>query len=448
MRNEAVSIATRRLLPLLGICYFINIIDRSNIAIAALQMNAQIGLSAAAYGFGAGAFFITYFIFELPSNMFLNRFGARRWIFRIMLSWGIISILMAFVWNEWSFYTVRFLLGAAEAGFFPGVIYYFGQWFDRRNLTRVVGLFYAVIPVASALAAPISTMLLTSVGWRWLFVAEGVPAIILSFVVLRLLPEGIQQARWLTPAQKDQLTGALDVDPTAPTTAFAGIGRVLRDPQTILLAVQYFMLTLGQFAVNLWLPQVIQSFGASTVASGFLSAIPYALAAILIPLWSIHSARTDERFWHAIIPIVAAAIVFTIGAFSPADPVLQITFLSIGLALALMAAAAYWSIPRILAIGAAAAASTAIANSLGNLAGFFGPTIAGGLVQATGSFHIVLALLGIPLIVAAALSAITGRMGERHRRSLERAATSTAEPGAAPTTDPGAAAAPSAAPTI
>ncbi|BDZ47901.1 MFS transporter [Frondihabitans sucicola] len=435
MRNEAVSIATRRLLPLLGICYFINIVDRSNISIAALRMNPDIGLSTAAYGLGAGVFFISYFLFELPSNLFLNRFGARRWIFRIMLSWGIVSLLMAFVWNDWSFYAVRFLLGAAEAGFFPGVIFYFGQWFDRRSLTRVVGLFYAVIPIASALAAPISTLLLTVAGWRWLFVFEGVPAIVLAFVVLRRLPDGIEQAKWLSPDQKTDLRAGIAADGAVETHGRSGVVTALRDPQTILLAVQYFMLTLGQFAVSLWLPQVIGSFGVGTVGSGLLSAVPFALAAILIPLWALHSSRTDERYWHAILPIVAAAVVFTIGAFLPANPTLSITFLSIGVALSLMAASAYWSIPRILAIGAAAAASTAIANSLGNLAGFFGPTIAGFLVQATGSFHLVLALLGVPLVIAAVLSAITGRMGERERTARAAGVLQGVEPGPVPPED-------------
>jgi MFS transporter, ACS family, tartrate transporter len=418
MRNEAVRIATRRILPLLAICYFINIIDRTNISIAALKMNPDIGLSAAAYGLGAGIFFISYFIFELPSNLILNRVGARRWIFRIMITWGVISLLMAFVWNDWSFYVVRFLLGAAEAGFFPGVIFYFSQWFDRASLTRVVGLFYATIPVASALAAPISTLLLGAVGWRWLFVVEGVPAVILSFFVLRLLPDRIDNATWLTAEQKTSLHEGVLENAGSQAEEKGGLGRALRDPQTILLAIQYFMLTLGTFAVSLWLPQVIKGMGFDVIGSGFMSAIPFVLAAIVVPLWALHSSRTNERYWHALIPIVAAAVVFTIGAFVNGGPIVSIVLLSIGVALTLMAASAYWSIPRVLVVGAAAAASTAIANSLGNLAGFFGPTIAGVLVQATGSFQIVLSLLGVPLVVAAVLSLITGRMGEKPRPTV------------------------------
>jgi ACS family tartrate transporter-like MFS transporter len=396
---------------LLAVCYFINIIDRSNIAIAALKMNPDIGLSAAAYGLGAGVFFIGYFIFELPSNLFLSRFGARRWIFRIMISWGIVSILMCFVWNETSFYIVRFLLGAAEAGFFPGVIYYFSQWFDRRSLTRVIGLFYAVIPIASAIGAPLSTGLLVTVGWRWLFAVEGIPAIILAFVVLKFLPDRIEDAKWLTAEQKAELS--VGIEKTDRTTHNKGAVRAaLRDPQTILLAFEYFFLSLGTFAVSFWLPQVIAAMGFSAGNSGLLSAIPFVFAAILVPLWAFHSSRTNERYWHAIIPMIAGAIVFTAGAFVHAGPWVQIAFVSVGFALVLMAASAYWSTPRVLAIGGAAAASIAIANSLGNLAGFVGPYVTGLLSQATGSFSLVLSLLGVPLIVAAVLGAIAGRMAE------------------------------------
>jgi len=412
MRSDAVKLATRKLLPLLAICYFINIVDRTNISIAALKMNPDIGLSAAAYGLGAGVFFIAYFIFELPSNLFLSRFGARRWIFRIMISWGIVSLLMAFVWNDTSFYVVRFLLGAAEAGFFPGVIYYFGQWFDRRSLTRIVGLFYAVVPLASAVAAPVSTALLVGIGWRWLFVLEGVPAIILAFFVLRLLPDGISQAKWLTDAQKAELQAGVEKpDPAAHNRGALRIA--LRDPQTILLAIQYFLLSLGSFAVTLWFPQVIAAMGFGAAGSGLLSAAPFVFAAILVPIWAFHSSRTNERYWHAVIPIIASAIVFTIGAFVSGSPILSIILLSLGLALSLMAASAYWSIPRILSVGGAAAASIAIANSVGNLAGFVGPYITGILKDATGSFTLVLSLLGVPLVLAAVISLIAGRMGER-----------------------------------
>ena len=415
MRTEATRIATRRILPLLAICYFINIIDRTNISVAALKMNPDIGLSAAAYGLGAGIFFVSYFLFELPSNLILNRVGARRWIFRIMITWGVISLLMAFVWNDWSFYVVRFLLGAAEAGFFPGVIFYFSQWFDRASLTRVVGLFYATIPIASALAAPISTLLLGTVGWRWLFVVEGVPAVILSFFVLRMLPDRIETAPWLSREQKDALHEGVLENSGGQKDEKGGLRRALRDPQTILLAVQYFMLTLGTFAVSFWLPQVIKGMGFDVVGSGFMSAIPFVVAAVAVPLWALHSSRTNERYWHAVIPIVASAIVFTIGAFVNGGPIVSVALLSVGVALSLMAASAYWSIPRVLLIGAAAAASTAIANSLGNLAGFFGPTITGALVQVTGSFQLVLSLLGVPLVIAAVISLIAGRMGEKPR---------------------------------
>jgi ACS family tartrate transporter-like MFS transporter len=291
------------------------------------------------------------------------------------------------------------------------VIFYFSQWFDKQAMSRVVGLFYAVIPLASALAAPISTLLLVSVGWQWLFVIEGIPAIVLSFVVLRLLPDKIEDAKFLTADQKLELRAAVPVD-SSDVNNKGAVRKALKDKQTVLLACQYFLLALGNFAILLWLPQVIGAMGFDTLGSGLISAVPFALAAVAVPLWALHASRTNERYWHSLLPIFGAIVVFTIGALVTGNVAASLITLSLGVALSIMASASYWAVPRVIAVGAVAAASTAIANSVGNLAGFFGPTIAGFLVQATGSFQIVLTLLAVPLVGAAILGLIAGRMAD------------------------------------
>jgi hypothetical protein len=230
MQAIATRKAIRRLIPLLGICFFISIIDRTNVSVASLTMNADIGLSAAAYGFGAGIFFIGYFLFEVPSNLALAKYGARRWIARIMITWGLISVGMYFINNETTFYIFRFLLGAAEAGFFPGVVFFLYQWFDQKNIAKVLATFFAFGPLANAVGAPLATAIMNTWGWQWVFVVEGIPAIILAFVVLRVLPDSIEDAKWLTTDEKLALRSAV-----AKPQQHVPWMKALKDPQTILM---------------------------------------------------------------------------------------------------------------------------------------------------------------------------------------------------------------------
>lgn len=404
MHTIATKKAIWRLIPLLGICFFIAIIDRTNVSVAALTMNADIGLSAAAYGLGAGIFFIGYFLFEVPSNLALTKFGARRWIARIMITWGVIAIGMYFIHDDVTFYIARFLLGAAEAGFFPGVIYFLYQWFDGKNIAKVLAIFFAFGPLANAIGAPLATGIMEFWGWRWVYVVEGIPAIVLAFVVLRLLPDKIEDATWLNAAEKVALRSALP----APTTHVRWIS-ALRDPQTILMCLQYFLIMTSSYALVLWLPQVIHSLGADITLTGWLTSIPFAVATVGMILWGRHSSRTGERIWHTVIPCIAATLAFAIGAYTK-QPVLAMVLLSVATVAVYAAPSAFWALPRIFASGAVAATAAALANSFGNLGGFVGPYLNGWIREATGGFELGLALLGIPILLGGLLTFVTARM--------------------------------------
>lgn len=400
--------AARRLVPLLGTCFFINIVDRTNVSIAALEMNADLGLSATAYGLGAGIFFIGYFLFELPSNLALERFGARRWIFRIMLTWGVISGAMALTQGPTSFYVLRFLLGAAEAGFFPGVVFFLRQWFGQKDFARVLAVLSAFGPAANALGAPISTFILVSMGWHWVFVVEAVPAVVLAFVVLKYLPDRIDDARWLTPAEKEEVRGGLDRLPGGHRS----LREALVDGQTVLMCLQYLLIMTSSYALVLWLPQVVKGLGVSTVATGWLTAVPFAVAAVGMVLWGRHSGRTGEYVWHAAVPCFVGAAAFLLGS-QVEGAALSLLLLSVAGFAVYTAANAFWVLPRRFVTGAAAAGAIAVANSFGNLGGFVGPYATGWLRDATGSFAVALGALAAPLLVAGFMAFVTGRQVHR-----------------------------------
>src|SRR3954463_1325406 len=303
-----------RLVPFLCLLYTIAFIDRINVGFAALSMSTDLGLSPSAFGFGAGLFFIGYFLFEVPSNLILERVGARRWIARVMITWGIISTCFAFVAGPNSFYVLRFLLGVAEAGFFPGVILYLTYWFPKRYRGRVTAGFMTAIPIASFIAAPLSGVLLQLEGlglknWQWMFVLEGIPSVLLGLVVLRFLTDRPSQATWLTEEQRGWLTTEMDAEHEAAAQATGGhdhgLGDVLRSLlswNVLRLALIYFGLTTGLYGIELWLPQIVKSFGLSNIQVGFVSAIPYLLAICTMGFWARHSDRTGERFGHVALP--------------------------------------------------------------------------------------------------------------------------------------------------
>ena len=411
---------TFRLLPFIGLLYFVAYLDRVNVGYAALTMNADIGLSAAAYGAGAGIFFIGYFFFEVPSNLIMEKVGARRWIARIMVSWGILSSGMAFIDGPTAFYVVRFLLGVAEAGFFPGMILYLTYWFPWAERGRIIAAFMLAIPISSVIGAPISTALLdTSVfglaGWRTMFLLEGLPAIVLGVVVWMWLTDRPALAHWLTDAEKATLQAALDRDHLPSDDHVHALKGAVASPKVWRFALVYFGLVTGNYGLGFWMPQIVKGFGGlSNAQTGFLTAGPYLVAAVAMVLWGRHADRTGERLWHFVLPAMLASAGFLLAA-QGGSPVLQFAGLALGAIGVNCAAPAFWALPTRFLRATAAAGGIALINSVGNLAGYLGPSIMGFLKERTGAYGAGLLALSVALLVAAALAP---DWGARRRRSL------------------------------
>lgn len=401
-----------RLVPFLGIVYFASFLDRVNIGFAALQMNADLGLSPEAYGFGAGIFFLTYAALEVPSNLILERVGARRWIFRILVSWGLLSAATAFVWDETSFYTVRFLLGAAEAGFLPGAIFYISCWFPAAQRGRIIGGFMAAVPFANILGAPLSGAILGLAGiaglagWKWLFLIEGVPAALLGFAVLAFLPDGPSDAKWLSPHEREVIAKRLAAEPAPDHHA---VWPALSDPKVWALTLPYFGMVVTLYGVNFWLPQIVKSMGFSNFETGLMVALPYIAAAPAMILWGRHSDRKNERTFHFALAALFTASGFALAAFVPGN-----LAVFLGLAVATVGAHAifgpFWSIPPQFLRGAAAAAGIALINSVGNLGGFAGPYLMGWVKQTTGSYTAAMGMFaGVAILAAVAMTVAAGK---------------------------------------
>ena len=325
---SAIGKASLRLIPFLFLAYMVNFLDRVNVGFAALAMNEDLGLTPEMFGFGAGIFFLGYIAFEVPSNVALYRFGARLWIARIMISWGLVAAAMAFIVGEMSFYALRLLLGVAEAGFFPGIILYLTFWFPREERARIVSMFMAAVPIATVIGGPLSGALLGMhglggiAGWRWLFVIEALPAILLGALALAVLPDRPRDASWLTPAEAEALEARLAVEAgEARRHGYEGLWQALTNPRVLLLGVTYFCLVIGLYGIGFWMPQVIKTFGLSNLATGFLTAVPYLVAAIGMVLAGRHSDRTGERAWHVALPLLIGACAFAWSALAGALPV-------------------------------------------------------------------------------------------------------------------------------
>lgn len=380
-----------RLIPILGLAYFFAFLDRVNVSFAALTMNEDIGLSAAAYGFGAGIFFIGYVIFEVPSNVILARVGARIWIARIMISWGFLSAAMALVEGPTSFYVLRFLLGVAEAGFFPGIIYFLSCWFPSAYRARILGAFLFAIPLSSVLGAPLSTRLLGLegfglAGWQWMFILEGLPAALLGLVVLRWLRDRPADAEWLEPREREWLTAELAREGKAAAHQ-PSIGRVLANPKVWLFGFAYFGLVIVLYAFNFWLPQIVKGLGnLSNVEVGMILMIPSALSGIAMVAWGRHSDRSGERRWHVAAPALFAAVALAASAMLQGSPLLAFLALVVGGIGTFSALPTFWTLPAAALTGPAAAAGIALVNSIGNLGGFVGPALIGHFKQTTGSY--------------------------------------------------------------
>ncbi|HVA76858.1 MAG TPA: MFS transporter [Candidatus Binataceae bacterium] len=413
---EAAALAKvrRRLLPFLFLLYIVAYLDRINVGFAALRMNRALGLSDAVFGFGAGLFFAGYFIFEIPSNLILARVGARRWIARIMLSWGAAAIAMVAVRGPASFCALRFLLGAAEAGFFPGVILYLTRWFPAGQRARAVALFMTAAAVAGIVAGPVSGALLMMgqtlgmAGWQWLFLLEGVPAIALGIVVAIVLPDGPEDARWLSPGERDALLAMREREQRAARAQVQRLRDGLRDPRVWLLALIYFGLVFGLYGVSFWLPQIVQGFrGSSDFVVGLITAIPFIVAAVaMVRVGAISDAiaeRGGDRRRALALCAYAGACGFVLAALAR-SPILELLAIAIGAGGIFSAFGPFWAIPPEFLGGSAAAGAIALVNSLGNLGGFFGPYAVGVMKESTHSFKSGLAALAIALVVSGTLA--------------------------------------------
>ncbi len=399
-----------RVVPFMGLLYFTAYLDRVNVGFAALTMNHDIGLSAAAFGLGSGIFFIGYFLFEVPSNLILEKVGARRWIARIMVTWGVLSAAMSLVTTPMAFYVVRFLLGVAEAGFFPGMILYLTYWFPWAQRGRIVALFMLAIPLSSVLGAPVSTFLLgTSVfglkGWQTMFLLEGLPAAILGVVVFFRMTDRPAVADWLDGHEKATLQRALDRDASAPVRGhLTGLTAALSNPQVWRFALIYFSVIMGSYGLGFWLPQIVKGLGGlSNIQTGWLTALPYLMGAVATVFWGRHSDRTQERVWHFVLPASLASAGFLTAGLA-ADPAIQFAGLCAATIGVTCAAPMFWAFPTRFLRAAAAAGGIALINSVGNLAGYAGPSIMGFMKQATGAYGAGLLALAAAAAFAALLA--------------------------------------------
>lgn len=401
---------TLRIVPFLMVLYFIAYLDRVNVGFAKLTMTADIGLSDVAYGFGAGVFFIGYFIFEIPSNLILHKVGARRWIARIMLSWGIVSACMALATGPISFAVLRFLLGVAEAGFFPGVILYLSYWFPSRHRARIVALFMAAVPISVAIGSPISGLLLKMDGilglhgWQWMFIIEAAPAILLSGVVLKFLTDRPEQASWLNDEQRTWLTDEMNSESKNKPAGHSAmeVFTAMVNPRILSLAIIYFGTSAGLYTLGIWAPDMIAAQGVGPVTTGFINAIPPIAAVICMVLWARHSDRTGERNLHVFIACAVAAGGLAMAAFANSliPVVAALVIVNIGIS---SAKPPLWAIPTTFLTGASAAAGIAAVNSIGNLGGFAGPYLIGWIKQLTGSFEGGLLAVSAMLVLSAVL---------------------------------------------
>jgi sugar phosphate permease len=398
-----------RLMPFLFLCYVAAYLDRVNVGFAKLQMLAELRFSDTVYGLGAGIFFIGYFLFEVPSNLLMTRTGARIWIARIMISWGLISSALMFADSVATFYLLRFLLGAAEAGFFPGIILYLTYWYPARRRARMVALFMSGVAVAGVVGGPLSGWIMTAFagryglsGWQWLFLLEGLPSVLIGIWTLFYLDDGIRSANWLGEDDKRLLERAIADDGKAQR--HMPLARVFGNGTVWLLALVYFLFVMGLYGVSFWLPQLIKNSGVKDVFDiGLLTAVPYGIAAVVMVLAARHSDRSGERRWHAAAAALAGALGL-VGATLYADnTVVAMAALSVATAGILTTFPIFWSLPTAMLGGAAAAAGIALINSVGNLAGFASPYLVGAIKDATGSTASGIYLLAASLVAGAVL---------------------------------------------
>jgi len=397
-----------RLIPLLFLCYIAAYLDRVNVGFAKLQMQQALQFSDSVYGFGAGIFFIGYFIFEIPSNVLLHKVGAGRWIARIMVTWAVLSAATMFVNSATSFYAVRFLLGVAEAGFFPGIILYLTYWFPAARRGRATSLFLTAVAVAGIVGGPASGWILHSLdgvngwrGWQWLFLLEALPSLVLGVLAWLFLEDRVKNAQWLTPAERDLI--ARDIAAEESTKTDGGLGGVLSDGKVWLLAFVYFAIVSGLYGVSFWLPAIIKAMGVSDpLQVGFISTIPWALGVVAMVVMARSADLRQEYRWHTAVSCIAGAAGLLVSVAFHADVMLSMAGLTLCTMGIMAALPIFWSNPTAMLGGTAAAMGIAFINSVGNLAGFAIPWIIGLIKDATHStdhgLHLLAALMALGAI--------------------------------------------------
>jgi D-galactonate transporter len=408
------------LIPFLLICYIIAYLDRVNVGFAKLQMQSALGFSDVVYGLGAGMFFIGYFFFEVPSNIILHRVGARRWIARIMVTWGVISASMMFVETEMQFYVIRFLLGVAEAGFFPGIILYLTYWYPAQRRGRIVSLFMTGIPLAGVIGGPLSGWIMKTwdqvwgyQGWQWMFLLEALPAIVVGFMVYWYLDDRITDAKWLSESERQML--AQRIEEEDQTKEHMPVMAVLKNKRVWVMSAIYFSLAMSLYGVSFWLPTIINGMGVKdNLTIGLLSAVPW-LAGVFSMLWFGRSAdKHKERRWHLVIPMLMAATGLVLSVLLASNVYLSFLALILACMGIVSGIPLFWSLPTSFLAGAAAAAGIAAINSIANLAGFVAPYVVGWLKQITQSTDSGMYLLACVLLTGAAITlTIPGKLVNR-----------------------------------
>lgn len=410
VRKSAYRKIAFRLMPFLMLCYFCAYLDRVNVGFAKLQMMSDLQFSEAVYGLGAGIFFIGYFLCEVPSNIVLHKVGARRWIARIMITWGILSGCFAFVQTEWQFYTLRFLLGVAEAGLAPGLLLYLTYWFPSYRRARMTVLWFIAIPISGMIGGPLSGLIMDRMsgvhgwfGWQWMFVIEAIPTVLVGLLVLAVLKDSVQDANWLTQDEKNLVKQELAQD-NQHKEGHASVKEFIADKRLWLLAGIYFCVVMGQYAITFWLPTLIRNSGISdNWHIGLLTSLPYMCAIVVMILAGRSGDHFQERGWHLIIPMCAGAIALTFATLFASNLTLSLICLCIAASGVLTASSLFWMLPTNFLGGVSAAAGIAAVNSFANLAGFCSPYLIGWITTNTGSNAIGMFLITAVLIFGASL---------------------------------------------
>src|SRR5215213_6449632 len=419
-----------RLMPVLFISYILAYIDRINIGFAALKMNTDLGISAYIYGLGAGVFFVGYFIFEIPSNLMLEKTGARRWIARIMISWGLLSAAMALVQGPTSFLIVRFLLGVAEAGFFPGVILYLTYWFPQEYRARIIAAFMVAIPVSLAVGAPLSTAILQMdgiaglKGWQWLFLIEGLPTVLFGFVFLTVMPDRPRDAKWLSDEERTWLQGTIDSEQRAVAAVHGtSVLKAFADPRLIALAFIYFANTTANLGLAFFLPQMLKALGLSDMQTGLMTSVPYIVGTLGILIFGYVSDKYKERRWTLFTALALTGFGLIAAGFMTGS-LLAVGVMAIAAVGIYGTKAPFWPLPSLFLTGSAAAGGIALINSIGNLGGFVGPYVVGWIGAGTKSYEAGLYFLGGLALAAAVLTLIivNARFGEARATAVKPSA--------------------------